>query len=268
MPNADGTLTAEEALEAEFAPDPPATEPAPVEPPAAPTGGKIKVGENEYDPAELQTLVEFQQWALEHNEEMNHFGAYLRGEAEFTPKGQAPAKPTTEDEDPYASIEDEGLRERLRTQEQQLEALRTATSSVVTARSLEEADRAINRAYDTIKEKYGLDDDEVREIATSTAQSGILPGIRSSRPDPYEAAVAALDVTYWSDQKYRDKAVEKEILRLDSHQQRQALAGVVGGASGSVSREVPSDEEVAKMTPQEKASAMAAEIAASFRGTT
>lgn len=279
MPNADGTLTPDEqALEDQF------TDPADAsgkggagtqggegDPPVVPAGGKtkVKIGEAEYDESELQTLVEFQQWALEHNQEMTNFGAYLRGEADFTPKGQEPVKPKEgEGEgDPYSAIEDEALRERLRAQEQELERVRLTQSSQVTAASLQEAERAINKAYDTVRERYGLDEDQVKELANATAQSGILPGIRSAQPDPYEAAVEALDVTYWRDPKYRDKAVESEIVRLSAHQQRTTLAGAVGGSGGSVSRDVPSDEEVAKMSQSEKLTQMAREIEASMRGT-
>lgn len=236
-----------------------------ITPPPGPA--KIKVGEAEYDPAEIQSLIEFQQWAQANQDKMQAFGQYLNGEAEFVVKGQE-QKPEGTPEDPYAAIEDEGLRERLRSQEQALESLRQTTNAQITAASLQEAERGINRAYDTIKERYGLDDEGVRELATATAESGILPGIRATQPDPYEAALKALDATYWMDPKWRDKAVEGEIVRLSEHQRRQQLAGAVGGSSGSVSREVPSDAEVAKMTPQEKASAMASEIAASMRGTT
>lgn len=236
-----------------------------------PTPGptKVKLGDDEYDEAELRALIEFQEWAQANQDKMQAFGTYLRGEADFTPKGQEPAKPKEgEPEDPYAAIEDEGLRERLRTQEQQLESLRQTTNQQITASSLQEAERGINRAYDTIKERYGLDDEQVKELANATAQSGILPGIRATQPDPYEAALAALDTTIWRDSKWRDSVVEKEIIRIDEHQKRTALAGAVGGSPGSVSREVPSDQEVAKMSGQEKIDAMAAEVAHAMRGHT
>lgn len=236
-----------------------------VAPPSGPA--KLKVGETEYDQAEIESLIEFQQWAQANQDKMQAFGQYLNGEADFTPKSTE-TKPEGTPEDPYAAIEDETLRERLRTQEAALESLRQTQASQVTASSLQEAERAINGAYDTIRERYGLDENEIKELATATAQSGILPGIRSTEPDPQVAATKALDATYWMDQKYRNKAVENEILRLDSHQQRQALAGAVGGSSGSVSREVPSDQEVAKMSQSEKLTAMAAEVASSMRGTT
>lgn len=237
-------------------------------PPAGPA--RVKVGEAEYDEAELRGLIEFQEWAQANQDKMQAFSTYLRGEADFTPKSQEPVKPSTEGapEDPYAAIEDEGLRERLRTQEQQLEALRQQSNQQITASSLQEAERGINRAYDTIKERYGLDDEQVRELANATAQSGILPGIRATQPDPYEAALAALDTTIWRDDKWRNSVVEKEILRIDEHQKRQQLAGAVGGSPGSVSREVPSDQEVAKMSGQEKIDAMAAEVAHAMRGHT
>lgn len=237
--------------------------------PTPPPGpAKVKIGDADYDEAELRALIEFQEWAQANQDKMQAFSGFLRGEADFVPKGAGdPPKPEG-DPDPYAAIEDEGLRERLRTQEQQLEALRQTTNQQITASSLQEAERGINRAYDTIKERYGLDDEQVRELANATAQSGILPGIRATQPDPYEAALAALDTTIWRDPKWRDSVVEKEILRLDEHQRRQELAGAVGGSPGSVSREVPSDQEVAKMSNQEKVDAMAAEVAHAMRGHT
>lgn len=244
-----------------------AGEPGEQTPPPGPT--KIKLGDGEYEEAELRALIEFQEWAQANQDKMQAFGTYLRGEADFTPKAGAGDPPKPEGEpDPYAAIEDEGLRERLRTQEQQLEALRQSQNQQITASSLQEAERGINRAYDTIKERYGLDDEQVKELANATAQSGILPGIRATQPDPYEAALAALDTTIWRDEKWRNSVVEKEILRIDEHQRRTQLAGAVGGSPGSVSREVPSDQEVAKMSPQDKVDAMAAEVAHAMRGHT
>lgn len=234
-------------------------------PPPGPA--KVKVGEDEFDEAELRSLIEFQQWAQANQDKMQAFGTYLRGDADFVTKAGAGDPPSPEGEaDPYAAIEDEGLRERLRTQEQQLEALRQTTNQQITASSLQEAERGINRAYDAIKERYGLDDDQVKELANATAQSGILPGIRATQPDPYEAALAALDTTIWRDEKWRNSVVEKEILRIDEHQKRQQLAGAVGGSPGSVSREVVSDADIKKMSPQDKIEAMAQEVAASMRG--
>ncbi len=241
---------------------------SPGTPPPTPGPTKVKLGEDEYDEAELRALLEFQEWARANQDKMQAFGQFVQGEADFVPKGASdPPKPEG-DPDPYDAIEDPDLRERLRTQEQQLEALRQSQNQQVTAASLQEAERGINRAFDTIKERYGLDDEQVQELANSTAQSGILPGIRSTQPDPYEAALLALDTTLWRDPKWRDKTLESEITRLSAHEQRQALAGAVGGSPGAGSREVPSDQEVAKMSPQEKVDAMAAEVAHAMRGHT
>lgn len=277
MPDGQGNLTPEEELEAQFqsegdreaaeetarqaAADAAAAAAAPVAP-------RVKIGETEYDQAEVQSLLEFQDWAKQHQKEMADFSSYLRGEAEFKPRDAegAPVAPA-ESDDPFSAIGDEKTREFLKIQQQEIEQLRDVTTRQVTASSLAEADRAVNIAYEHVKTQYGLDEEGVQALANATAASGILPGIRANEPDASKAAIKALEMTYWATPEFRDKAIESEITRLGEHERRKGLAGSLGGTSGSLSRELPSDEEVAKMSKQERITAMSQEIAASMRGT-
>lgn len=263
MPNPDGSLTPEEELEAQFKP-----EEDPEEPGEAGGGGetppKVKIGDSEYDEAEIRSLIEFQEWASSHQTEMGNFSAYLRGEAEFKLREQEQQE---QGDDPFAGIEDPKLKELLKSQHDEIEQLRDVTTRQVTAASLDEANRAVNVAYDHIKDQYGLDEDEIKALATATAASGILPGIRANEPDASKAAIRALETTYWATPEFRTKAIQTEIQRQNEHERRKGLAGSLGGTGGSLSRELPSDEEVAKMSNSERLTAMAREIEASLRGT-
>lgn len=274
MPNADGSLTPEEELEAQFKPEGGQDEEAArlaaakaAEDAAAPPTPKVKIGDAEYDEAEVRSLLEFQDWAKEHQKEMSAFSDYLRGDAEFTPKQLEQQQQQQDPADPFAAISDEKTREFLKQQHDEIEQLRDVTTRQVTASSLAEADRAVNIAYEHVKQQFGLDEESVQSLANATAASGILPGIRANEPDASKAAIKALEMTYWATPEFRDKAIELEITRLSEHERRKGLAGSLGGSSGSLDRTVPSDEEVAKMSKQERISAMAQEIAASQRGT-
>lgn len=276
MPDAQGNPTPEEELEAQFAggegqEDEEAARIAAAEAAtraAEDAKPRVKIGEAEYDVAEVQSLLEFQDWAKQHQTEMNNFSAYLRGEADFNPKGEVVTPVEGEQEDPFAVVQDPKLRELLKSQRDELDQLRDVTTRQVTAASLDEANRAVNVAYDYMKSEYGLDEEGLQSLASATAASGILPGIRANEPDASEAAKKALENTYWATPEFRNKAIEAEVQRQYGHDLRKELAGSVGGSAGSLSRELPSDEEVAKMNVNERREAMANEIAASLRGTT
>lgn len=229
---------------------------------------KVRVGDADYDQSELESLIEFQRWAQANQDRMAAFAAYLQGDADFVPKqGGSPAPPQgTEGEppDPYADIDDPAVKAKLQDYDQRFAKVDTIWQQEQ-KRQLVEAESAVTTASDTIKDRYGLDDDTVRELQNEAAQLNIVPALRAQSGDMRTAVEKALDIAYWQNEEFRQGAIETEAFKQATEIERKARAGKITGTSGGTGR--PDPANVKDMSEGDKRTAMANMIREAQTGT-
>lgn len=245
----------------------------------------ITVGDREVPIAEVEALLEFQNWATQNPDKMKAFGQYINGEAEFVIRQQqeeaAAAAAKEQEEQIDWDLVDPAFKRAWEAQQAQLQELNQrieqtqgpiqAWQQQQMSEVARQAEDQITKATVQVREKLSLDlsQEEIDELHAETARLNILPGLRQSIADPTEAVATALELAVYKTPKFRDKIVGAQVATERAKDKRQ-LAGIVGGDTGSERgglQSPPGDTEVKKMSPEDRKKAMAAEIAESMRGT-
>lgn len=241
---------------------------SPVEEQAPSSPRLIQVGAYSVPEEELQSLVEFQNWARANEDKMEAFGAYLRGEAEFVkpePKEEEPPKVDWDVVDPNIRRAYEAQQAQLASMQERLASFEEPLNTIQQAQQNQaqlEAQQALDAASGKIQERFKLNDDELDQLADDAASLNIVPSLRAQGMAPQAALETALETAFWRDEKWRSRIIDEEIASRDANG-RKARASAVTGTSGGNGVGLDS----APRNEQERRDAMAAEIAEALRGT-
>lgn len=126
--------------------------------------------------------------------------------------------------------------------------------------------RQIESGTSTFGEKYGLTEDDLRDLEARVVRNQVFPGLYNAfQGDADRAMQAALEQTYWSVPEYRERAIQAQVQQASSQQEadvtRKRKASALSGGGGAVSRETPPPPSA-----QGRQAAMAAELTEIMNG--
>lgn len=213
--------------------------------------------------AEARTLYELSQ-DLAHNPELARAIADYY-QAKQTPPVQAPppeipidlSDPATKwfyDQQQLALSQVTALR-------QELDQRTGSIAQVLQTRQAQENSAIIDRVKSDFAAARNLTPDELKQLDLEAARLQIFPALMNQGLDMYTAAEKALDTAYWSNDLFRQRAIntQTEQSRADTTRKRKLAA--VGGNSGSSPRQAPVPKN-----DEERRQAMIAEVAQLMAG--
>lgn len=245
-----------------------------------------KAGDTEYTPEQMEQLFQLASWAGSLNPTQAAFiDAVLSGQIpqdqiqsllvpQLANTPQAPAAPEPlipdptsldpdyEPVDPIMAQQLAQMREAINQQnlllQQQLAAQQQTQSATI--------EQQIMAGAQQFQTQYQLTDEERETLINDAVIAQVLPGIAKSIPDPSLGIQKAMEIAYWQNPTFRQRAIQSEIQQTTQQQTnaavRKSKASVLAGGGGSV----PRNNAPAPMTKQDRQKAMAAEIAASMEG--
>ena len=237
-------------------------------PEAPPSPRLVQIGNLSVPEEELQSLLEFQNWARGNPDKMEAFGQYLRGEAQFIKERRAePEEPKVDwslvDPNIKAAYDAQAktiseLNERVQSFEEPLTYMQQEQMN----RGRAEAQQAVDAAAGKIQERFKLNDDELDQLADEAEKLNIVPSLRAQGMAPQAALETALETAFWRDEKWRARVVDEEIASRGASDRKARASQVTGmsGGNGDGLSSRPANE-------QERRDAMASEIAEALRGT-
>lgn len=205
--------------------------------PVASAPSQVDILGREFNEADARSLVEFYDWVKQNPAQAIAIDNYLRGQAQFVPVGQEPAKvqPAEPEEDPLEDV-DPALRKKL-AEIDELRAKVDQYDQQQQTHRANEIENAVSRGKIKAQEKYGLSEEEADELMAIGANMNVVQGIAQQKNGDFVGAVEeTLDLAYWNTEKFRDQAVLRFAQQQATEQKRQKKASSISGGSGSVPR--------------------------------
>lgn len=206
-----------------------------------------------------------QQFAQLQPEQLTEIERVIQGQSVTPP----PASTPSEDDDGVDPYIQQHIQSALAPVQEQLAQVNQFVQTEAQRQAQQQRDmvaRQIESGTNTFGEKYGLTEDEVKDLESRVVRNQVFPGLYNAfQGDADQAMQAALEQTYWSTPEYRERAIQAQVQQSSSQQEadatRKRKASALSGGGGAVSRETPPPPSA-----QGRQAAMAAELSEIMNG--
>lgn len=207
-----------------------------------------------------------QQFAQLQPDQLNAIEKVIQGQPVTTPDSSTPPLDDDDNVDPYIQ---QHIQSALAPVQEQLAQVNQFVQTEAQRQAQQQRDfiaSQIESGTKTFGEKYGLTEDDLKDLETRVVRNQTFPGLYNAfQGNADQAMQAALEQTYWSVPEYRERAIQAQVEQASSQQEadvtRKRKASALSGGGGAVSRETPPSP-----TTQGRQAAMAAELAEHMNG--
>lgn len=206
-----------------------------------------------------------QQFAQLQPEQLTEIERVIQGQPTGTPTPTGAPVDDDDNVDPYIQ---QHIQSALAPVQEQLAQVNQFVQTEAQRQAQQQRDLVasqIESGTKTFGEKYGLTEEDLQDLETRVVRNQVFPGLFNAfQGNADQAMQAALEQTYWSDPKYRERAIQAQVEQASSQQEadtaRKRKASALSGGGGAVSRETPPP------STQGRQAAMAAELAEHMNG--
>lgn len=210
---------------------------------------------------QVEGLVDFYRWAKANPEGLAQFDAYLQGQYELVPRGYLAARQATSQQSPRAEEDPfEGLDPKLAATLSQMQSRLDQVAQMNAQQQVVSYAKGVETAAARVKERYGLEDEDMERLTLHTARLQILPALMRQTGDAATAAEQAMELAYWQIPEFRDRELARRSQSTLEQQKRAMKASRLSGSSGSAPRNGSTPR-----TREERMAAMTQEIAQLMR---